>query len=296
MATTERLAPVRSAPVRSGKVSRRGFLAGSAGLTFALSVPTALFERPNAALQAAAVRRVLMQAAAAKWGVPLADVHTEPSVVVHAASGRRLSYGDIAGFAQVPDTMPAVDKSELKKLADYRILGKDTPRADIPGKTTGAAQYSIDVRVPNMVYATVLQAPVEEAAPDAVDDKATLAIPGVLKVVPMKNSVGIVGESVEAEVPGREAPQVTWSKAPADSYRSDAGPKEVMARAAKADDTGGDYVAQGDPDGAFAKAAKVLSAQYSSEYVYHAQMEPLTITAAINPAGAGAAVWVASQG
>src|SRR5258708_17877891 len=52
MATTERLAPVRSAPVRSGKVSRRGFLAGSAGLTFALSVPTALFERPNAALAA----------------------------------------------------------------------------------------------------------------------------------------------------------------------------------------------------------------------------------------------------
>jgi isoquinoline 1-oxidoreductase subunit beta len=247
-------------------------------------------------LQAAAVRRVLMQAAADKWGVPLAEVRTEPSVVVHAGSGRKLSYAEIAGFAQVPAEMPAVDKSELKKLADYRLLGKNTPRPDLPGKTNGSAQYSIDIQVPNMVYATVLRAPVEEATPQQVDDKAALAVPGVLKVVPMKNSVGLVGESVEAVFAARDALTVTWSKAPADAYGSDAGLKDFMARAAKLDEKGAPFVATGDVDGAFAKAAKIVSAQYSSDYVYHAQMEPMNITAAINPGGDGAEIWIGSQG
>src|SRR5580693_6185310 len=69
-------------------------------------------------LQVAAVRRVLMQAAADRWQVPLAELHTQPSLVVHAGSHRTLSYGEIAGFAQVPATMPTVDKAALKKTAD----------------------------------------------------------------------------------------------------------------------------------------------------------------------------------
>ena len=249
----------------NGTLSRRGFLEGAAGLTFALSIPGALFVRPAAALaegatpgavgawvtigpdgaivlaipvaemgqgsstglamvfaeemdadwsrvsityppvkpeifgnpifgdmmvtygsgstrgywdkvrlQAAAVRNVLMQAAADRWQVPLGELHTGPSMVVHAASNRSMSYGEIAGFAQVPATMPTIDKSALKKMADYRILGKNTPRLDIPGKIDGSAQYSIDVQVPNMVYATVLRTPVEGGTPEHVDDAAAL--------------------------------------------------------------------------------------------------------------------------
>jgi isoquinoline 1-oxidoreductase subunit beta len=370
-----------------GTISRRGFLGGAAGLTFALSIPGALVARPGAALaadaaaksvgawvtighdgaivvnipaaemgqgsltglamifteeldadwervtiayppvipsifgnpmfgnmmvtygsgstrgywdkirlQAAAVRRVLMQAAADRWHVPLAQLHTEPSQVVHAASNRKLSYGAIASFAQVPAAMPEIDKSELKQLADYRILGKNTPRRDIPAKTTGGAQYAIDVQVPNMVYATVLRAPVESATPDQVDDSAALAVPGVLKVVQMEHSVGVVADSVEGAFAGRDALKVSWSSVPADAYDSAIGLKDFLARAAKLDDKGVSYVALGDADGAFAKAAKVMSAQYSSEYLYHAQMEPMNVTAAINPAGDGAEIWIGTQG
>lgn len=368
-------------------ISRRGFLGGAAGLTFALSIPGALVARPGAALaadaaarpigawvtispdgaiviavpaaemgqgsltglamvfaeeldadwsrvtttyppvipsifgnpifggmmvtygsgsvrgywdkirlQAAAARRVLMQAAADRWQVPLTELHTEASQVVHAPSQRTLSYGAIAAFAQVPATMPTIDKSELKKTADYRILGKTTPRFDIPAKTTGAAQFAIDVQVPNMVYATVLRAPVDEAAPAHVDDSAALAVPGVLKVVPLEHSVGVVAESVEAAFAGREALRVEWSSMPADAYNSADGLKDFLARAAKLDDKGQSFVAQGDVDGTFAKAAKVMSAQYSSEYVYHAQMEPMNVIAAINPAGDGAEIWIGTQG
>jgi len=370
---------------RNGKISRRNFLHGAAGLTFALSIPGVLFTKPAMAagdgpqaigawvtispdggivfavpvaemgqgsltglamvcaeeldadwakvtttyppvipaifgnpmfgglmvtygsgsvrgywdkirLQIAAARRVLMQAAADRWQVPLAEVHTEPSMVVHAASNRSLSYGEIAAFAEVPATMPTINKSELKKTADYRILGKNTPRLDIPGKTTGAAQFAIDVQLPNMVYATTLGAPVDDAAPEHVDDKAALAIPGVLKVISLKHAVGVVADSVEAAFAGREALKVTWSKMPADGYSSGDGMKDFMARAAKLDDKGTNYVSKGDVEGTFAKAAKVVSAQYSSEYVYHAQMEPMNVTAAVNEAGDGAEIWIGTQG
>src|SRR5580704_11744033 len=371
----------------NGTLSRRGFLEGAAGLTFALSIPGALFVRPAAALaeggapaaigawvtigadgaivlaipvaemgqgsltglamvfaeemdadwsrvsttyppvkpeifgnpifggqmvtygsgsirgywdkvrlQAAAVRAVLMQAAADRWQVPLGELHTEPSLVVHAASNRSMSYGEIAGFAQVPATMPAIDKSALKKMADYRILGKNTPRLDIPGKIDGSALYAIDVQVPNMVYATVLRTPVEGGTPEHVDDAAALAVPGVLKVVPLKNSVGVVAETIEAAFKGRSALKVSWSSVPTDTYNSAAGLKDFLARAAKLDDKGVSYVAKGDTDDAFAKAAKVMTAQYSSEYVYHAQMEPMNVTASVGPGGDSAEIWIGTQG
>ena len=168
-------------------------------------------------LQAAAVRNVLMQAVADHWQVPLGELRTEPSMVVHAASNRSMSYGEITSFAQVPTTMPAIDKSALKKLADYRILGRNTPRFDIPAKANGSAQYAIDVQMPNMVYATALRTPVEQGTPQHVDDAAALAVPGVLKVVALKNSVGVVAETVEAAFAGRDKLKVSWSSVPADS-------------------------------------------------------------------------------
>jgi isoquinoline 1-oxidoreductase subunit beta len=247
-------------------------------------------------LQAAAVRMVLMQAAADRWQVPLEELHTEPSLVVHASTSRSMSYGEIASFAQVPATMPTIEKSALKKLADYRLLGKNTPRLDIPAKTNGSAQYAIDVQVPNMVYASVLRTPVEGGKPDHVDDSAALAVPGVLKVVRLPNSVGVVAQTIEAAFAGRNKLKVTWSSAPADGFDSAAGLKEFVARATKRDDNGVSYVAKGDVDSAFAKAAKVITAQYSSEYVYHAQMEPMNVTASVSPAGDSAEIWIGTQG
>ena len=368
-------------------ISRRGFLEGSAGLTFALSIPAALFVRPAAALaeggspapigawvtigphgnvviaipvaemgqgsltglamvfaeemdaewsrvstvyppvipaifgnpifggmmvtygsgsvrgywdkvrlQAAAVRQVLLQAAADRWQVPVTELHTEPSLVVHAAGNRSMSYGEIASFAQVPATMPAIDKSALKKMADYRILGKNTPRLDIPAKSNGSAQYAIDVQIPNMAYATVLRTPVDGGTPQHIEDAATLAVPRVLKVVPLRNSVGVVAETIEAAFKGRDALKVTWSTMLADTFNSAAGMKDFLARAAKLDDKGASYVATGNVDTAFAGAAKVMTSQYSSEYVYHAQMEPMNVTASVGPNGDSAEIWIGTQG
>ena len=120
----------------------------------------------------AQVRKVLLINAAEKWGVDPASLKTEPSVVVNPANGQRLTYGEIAAFGKVPEQLPTVDKSELKPKEQFRLIGKSIPRYDIPAKVNGSAQYSIDVRLPDMVYATTLHSPVHEGEPESWNDDA----------------------------------------------------------------------------------------------------------------------------
>src|SRR5258708_16192292 len=106
-----------------------------------------------------------MENAADKWGVPLAELSTEPSVVVHAKTGRRISYGEIAAFARIPATAPAIKPEELKKPEQYRLIGKDVMRVELPSKVNGTAQYSIDVQLPAILYAAVLPRPPQRPSP-----------------------------------------------------------------------------------------------------------------------------------
>src|SRR5712691_2407306 len=118
----------------------------------------------------AQVRRVMMENSARKWEVPLAELSTEPSTVVHAKTGRKLSYGEIAAFAQIPAAAPAIKPEELKKPEQYRLIGKDVMRVELPSKVNGTAQYSIDVQLPGMLYGAVLRGPVEGTSPVSIDD------------------------------------------------------------------------------------------------------------------------------
>src|SRR5690348_789320 len=146
----------------------------------------------------AQARRVLLDAAAEKWGVPVAELITEPSVVIHPPSRRRLGYGEIAAFAKAPAELPKIAESDLKTPAAFRYIGKDLPRRDVAAKTTGAARYGIDAQVPGMVYAAVLHSPYQGGEPDTVDDAAARATPGVTDVVKVPGGIAVVGNSVEA--------------------------------------------------------------------------------------------------
>src|SRR5207237_6866811 len=100
----------------------------------------------------AQVRRVLLDNAARKLGVPVEELTTEPSVVVHAKSGRRLSYGDIAAFAEVPAKAPEIKPEQLKKASDFRLIGEDVMRVELPRKVNGTATYGIEVQVPGQLH------------------------------------------------------------------------------------------------------------------------------------------------
>src|SRR5919197_1282637 len=84
----------------------------------------------------------VLDAVAAKWNVPVGELSTEPSVVVHKASNRRMTYGEIASFAKAPAELPKIDEKDLKPAASFRLIGKDVPRAELPTKVTGAAKYA----------------------------------------------------------------------------------------------------------------------------------------------------------
>jgi isoquinoline 1-oxidoreductase beta subunit len=246
-------------------------------------------------MHGAQARRVLMQAAADQWGVPLSELKTEPSVVVHAPSGRRMTYGEIAKFAKVPAEMPKLTEADLKKPADFRIIGKDIARLDVPAKTDGSAKYGIDVQVPGMVYATMLRSPVEGGAPETIDDAQTRKIPGVTQTVKLRDAVAIVGSSVEAVFAGRDALKVAWKGGATTGFNSEKALPEYAKRARTLDEKGLIYKSAGDTEAAFKNAAKVIEAEYLTDYVHHAQMEPMNVTVSVNEAGDAAEIWMGSQ-
>ena len=128
----------------------------------------------------ATAREMLATAAAEQWGVDRASVRTEKSFVVHAASGRRIAYGDVAARAA---TLTPPQNPPLKSPGDYRILGTRVPRVDIPDKVTGATKFGIDVQVPGMLYATVIRPPAFGGSVKAFDASAARQVAGVRDVV-----------------------------------------------------------------------------------------------------------------
>ena len=161
----------------------------------------------------AQARKVLLDAAAEKWKVPVSELTTDKSTVIHKKSGKRISYGEVAAFATVPTEPPKITEADLKKPAQFKLIGrKDIGRSDVPLKVNGSAQYGIDVRVPGMVYASVMQSPMEGAKPKdgGVNIPDVMKIKGVTKVIPLPFGVAVIGDTVEATRAGVQALKVTW--------------------------------------------------------------------------------------
>ena len=109
----------------------------------------------------------------------------------------------------------------MKSPSAFRFIGKDVPRLDIPAKTTGAAEYAIDVQVRGMVYAGVLHSAYEGGAPETIDDRVAREITGITGVVRLPGGVAVIGTSVEATQAAKNKLKVTWSAAPTATYDSE---------------------------------------------------------------------------
>jgi isoquinoline 1-oxidoreductase subunit beta len=247
----------------------------------------------------AQVRRVLLDNAARKWGVPVAELTTEPSEVVHANSGRRLSYGEIAAFAAIPATAPDIKSEDLKKPSAFRLIGKDVMRVELPNKVDGTATYSIDLQIPGMIYGAMVQSPVEGGTPDKFDEAAVKAVPGVVGTARLPYGVGVLAQTAWAAFAGKAVLEQTiaWNRTgKAWGFDSD---KSTDAFAADARDlkvpVTTDWFKQGDAESALAKAATVIEGEYRCDYAYHAQMEPLNAIASVSPAGDAVEVWCGTQ-
>jgi isoquinoline 1-oxidoreductase beta subunit len=246
----------------------------------------------------AQVRAVLLDNAAKKLGVPVEELTTEPSAAVHAKSGRKLSYGEIAGFADVPAKAPEIKPEQLKKPSAFRLIGKDVMRAELPGKVNGTARYAIDLQVPNMLYGAVLRAPVEGSVPDKIDDSKAKAIAGVVRVVRMPYGVGVLAETPWAAFDARETltRSVTWSRTgTAWGFDSDKGIERFAADAKNLARGATEWSRVGDFRGQMPKAASTMDAEYRCDYAYHAQIEPLNAIASVSPGGDAVEIWAGTQ-
>jgi len=244
----------------------------------------------------AQVRQVLIDNAARQWNVPASEISTEPNAVVHARSGRRLTYGEIAEFAEIPAKAPEIKPEQLKKTGEFRLIGKDVPRVELPMKVNGSARYSIDVQVPGMIYAAVLRSPVEGGAPDKVDDSAARAIEGVIRTVRLPYGVGVLAETPWAAFKAKRALNVTWTQGgKAWSHSTGKGFKDFAAIARDPARSGISWEKVGDAAGALQQAATVIEGEYTCDYAYHAQMEPLNSVASVSPAGDAVEIWCGTQ-
>jgi isoquinoline 1-oxidoreductase beta subunit len=244
----------------------------------------------------AQVRKFLVTAAAEEWGVDAATLATENSTVIDAASGRRLTYGEIASFAAVPDELPAVTDAELKTPKDFRLIGKPVARRDVPEKVDGSAMYSIDVRLPGMVYASVVHSPVQLAKPVRWNDEAVRKLPGVVDVVPLEHGIAIVANTFEQALAARSKLEAEWdTDVAAAGYDSETALEEAY-EAALSDGSKPEIVAsEGAGAAGFGEAAKTVRRSFRSDYAYHAQMEPLNAVVRFNAAGDAVEVWEGTQ-
>ena len=246
----------------------------------------------------AQARKVLIDNAAAQWKVPAAELTTADGFVIHAKSGKRISYGDIAKFATVPAELPKITAADLKKPSQFKLIGHtDVRRLDLPAKVNGSAQYGIDVvDVPGTVYASVLQAPAEgaKAAVGNLDDVAKMK--DIAAVIPLPFGVAVIGGSVEATRAGRNALKVTWDMAgsPANGFNS-AKAMEDYASTAKDPKAPTRVAYKIGPTKEILLGTKVVEANYSSQYVYHAQMEPMNAVAVVAEDGKSAEIWTGTQ-
>src|SRR6202012_2025870 len=162
----------------------------------------------------AQVRAVLLDNVARRWNVPSAELSTEPSVVVHTKSGRRISYGEVVASAEIPAVAPDIKPEALKKTSDFRLIGHDVMRVELPTKVNGSAKYAIDLQVPGMIYGAIVRSPVLGGAPDTFDDTAAKAVAGVIDVVRLPYGVGVVAETPWAAFDAKSAlePGVTWRR------------------------------------------------------------------------------------
>ena len=263
------------------------------------SVAVAGYFTPLRVLGAQA-RQVLVDAVAAKWNVPASELTTDKSQVIHAKSNQRISYGEIAKFATVPAELPKISANDLKKPDQFKLIGRaDLGRTDVKSKTNGTAQFGIDVTVPDMVYATILEAPMEGAKAENINTEEAMAIPGVTRVIPLPFGVAVIGNSVQATRLARNVlkQKVTWNTtgAIAANFDSDKAKKDYENQGQNAMAKTMDAYKRGDALTSLVNATQTIEATYWTEHCYHAQLEPMNCIARIGADGQSAEIWTGTQ-
>jgi isoquinoline 1-oxidoreductase beta subunit len=232
----------------------------------------------------ASARAMLVQAAAEQWQVESKDCKTSNGEITHAASGRKLSYGEVALAAS--KLTPPKDVAP-KDPKDFVLIGKPLKRLDTPDKVNGKVVYGIDAMLPGMKFATLAQCPVFGGKVGKVEDRAAKKIPGVRQIVVLDDAVAVVGDHMWAAKKGLDALKVDWNE----------GPNAKLSSA----DIWADLRAATEKDGVVAKSVGDIAkasgdkfeASFELPFLAHATMEPLSATVHLTPDSCE--IWTGTQ-
>jgi isoquinoline 1-oxidoreductase beta subunit len=270
---------------RYGNAAFGGVLQGTGG-----STSVAAFWDPMRAASATA-RAMLIGAAAKQWSVPAAEITIDSGIVSHKGKNKSAKFGDLVATAA---TLPVPEQAPVKDPSQFRLIGKPTHRVDSHAKSTGTAQYTQDVKLPDMVVAAVIYPPRFGGTVKSFDAAAAKAIPGIVEVLsfktPLREGVAVVAKDFHTAKQARDAVKVVWDETRAFTMSSEALFAQYKALSIK---PGLEAKKQGDAAAALGKATKRFEANYQFPFLSHASMEPLNCVAQIT--STGCEIWNGEQ-
>lgn len=235
----------------------------------------------------AAMRMMLIAAAAARWKLPASRLRAENGFVVDPG-GRRASFGELAADAA---RQPVPASPPLKPRAAWKLIGKDHIGKDVADIVHGRARFGLDQRLPGMVFASIERPREHGATVDGFDAAAALAVPGVQQVFAIEptapqvkkfvsqiaGGVAVVATTTWAALEGRRRLHVRWKPGP---HAGESTASYGRDMAAALDRAGAEQVVGiGDADAELAKARRVVRADYTLPFLAHAALEPMNCTA-----------------
>ena len=244
----------------------------------------------------AAAREMLEKAASEEWNVPIHELRAEKGKILHPASGRERSYGELSARAA---KLPVPQAPKLRDPSTYTIVGKPQKPTDLHKIVTGKAVYGMDVVVPDMLYASIERSPTTYGKLVSFDASKTLKFPGVVKVIAIpalpqevntNAGVAVVATNTWAAFEGRKRLKIEWDlgSMPEDSSaKIDAWMKSAIEKPGTVFRSEGDFLK------AKSEATKTLEAVYSAPFLVHATMEPLVATAKVD--ARSCEIWAPTQ-
>ncbi len=256
----------------------------------------------------ATAKQMLKQAAADAWGVPAIEITTENSKLIHKVSGKSAGYGE---FAMAASKLTAPEEVELKEVKDFTIIGNSKKNVDGKEIVSGGKMFSLDIKQEGMLTAAIAHPPAFGMKLKSFDASSVKSMPGIVDVFSIKTYkddykrnffdtntfpelVAIVGKSTWEVMNAKKALRVEWEKFDEQSFPINARGNAATVKVPGGLESSEDHIASmrkrasqpcellrkdGDPDGAFANAAKVIERTYTAPFLAHNMMEPINCVA-----------------
>ena len=230
---------------------------------------------------------MLIAAAAQTWNVDPSSCKAEKGFVIHPASGKKLSFGQLVEKAA---TITVPENVTLKDAKDYKFIGKPIKRLDTPEKINGTGIFGLDIKVPGLLTAVIARPPVFGGRVKSFKAEKAKAIPGVKHVIQMDRGIAVVASGFWPAKLGRDALEIVWDDGDLGTLDSK---EQTTLYAELAKQAGATAKKEGDVDSAKGKAIKKIDVVYDMPYLAHSPMEPLNCVADVK--ADSCEIWVGTQ-